>query len=172
MVHAVIRGLTWVLLIALIAIGLLGSALNAIPVSGLVVGPLVVVVLLRHGWGGPALLLGGMTGRLPIAAWMEAHEVAEAARRDVLLVAIPSVAFGLLQITMLPAFELSAVVPTSLPLLVALGLRVCVFSPLSASLLFEHRRWSAGLKEALAPPALQRPRQDVREASTPRRGVA
>ena len=171
--NPVMTALIWTLIAGVVAAGFLGSALNAIPVTGVLVAPLLVLVVLRHGRVGLVLLLGGLTGRLPIASWLEAHEVAEACRRDVLLAALPAMVFGLLQLPALSASQqLSAAGHAMLPLLLAVGVRVVVFTPLSIHLRSGHTRWIAALKEALTPPVLLPVLPSIPDLPTPQRTVA
>ena len=171
--HPVMTALIWIFIVGMVAAGILGSVLNAIPVTGILVAPLLALVVLRHGRLGPALLLGGLTGRLPIASWQEAHEVAEGCRRDVLLAALPALIVGLVQLPGLSAGQqLAAAAHAALPLLLAVGIRVVVFTPLSAHLQRGHQRWIAALKEALTPPVLLPERPCVPQPTAPCRTVA
>jgi hypothetical protein len=119
------------------------------------------------------LLLGGLTGRLPIESWQAAQEVAEDCRSQVLLAALPAVVFSLLQIPGLTGGEqLLAVGHAVLPLLLATGARVVVFTPLSVHLRAGHERWIHALREALTPPAVWPARPSAFSLRSPQRTVA
>ena len=152
--HPVTTILVWSLLLVVVAFGLIGVLTNAVPASGLIIAALAVATVYRHGRTGPTLLLGGLTGRLPIAAWMAAHEVVRDASRDALLVAVGLVVVSLAQVPFLPApAQLNATAHALVPLVVAIGFRVCVLAPLARQLLAGHERWIGALKEALTPPS-------------------
>ncbi|MDG1482330.1 MAG: hypothetical protein P8R54_22255 [Myxococcota bacterium] len=155
-----------------VGLGGAGSWLHAIPVSGLVVGPVLLRIVAQHGAAGLLLMWGGLTGRLPIASWMAAREVAVSAGRDLLIVGFLGTAFGVLQLGGVPAEQqLSAVSHAVLPLMLAVGLHLTLLSPLLKGLTQGHSRWSSALQEALTPPPLIRPVSRPQTASV-ERGVA
>lgn len=171
--QSVMTALIWILIVGLVAAGILGSVLNAIPVTGVLVVPLIALVVLRHGWVGLTLLVGGLTGRLPVESWQAAHEVVEDCRNRVLLAALPAVVFSLLQIPGLAGGELLlALGHAVLPLLLAAGARVAVFTPLSVHLRAGHERWIHALKEALTPPVVWPVRPSACTLRSPQRTVA
>lgn len=150
-------GMSGLLGVLVIGLGGAGSWLHSIPVTGLVLGPVLLLVVARHGTAGLLLMWGGLTGRLPIASWMAAREVVVSAGRDLLIVGFLSSLFGALQLGAVPAEQsLSAAAHAVLPLLLAVGLHLTLLSPLLKGLAEGHARWSAALQEALTPPSLSR----------------
>lgn len=171
--YRAMTALMWTLIAGVVVVGIVGSVLNTAPVTGLLVVPFLALVLMRHGRTGLLLLLGGLSGRLPIESWHAAHEVAEGCRRDILLAALPAVVFSLLQLSGLSASQLLAGTGhAALPLLLAFVVRSLVLTPLSAHLRMGHERWVVALKEALTLP-VQRPSRCVDlTLAAPRRTVA
>ncbi len=171
--HPVVMGAGWLLVLLVTGLGLVGSALNAIPATGLVIGPLLVLARLRHGPDALPLLWGALTGRLPICSWIAAHEVARSARRDIIGIGIVLAVCSLLQVGLLPVpVQLAAALHAFLPLLIGIGLRVTLLGPLCDALLAGHLRWTAALREALTPPAITIPAPASVPVVAARRGVA
>lgn len=161
-------------LVCVLAVGLggMGSWLHAVPVTGLVLGPVLLLIVIQHGVDGLLLMWGGLTGRLPIGSWMAAREVAASAERDVLIVGLIGSALGVLQLGGVPVeAQLAAAAHAMLPLLLAVGLHLTLFSPLLKRLTEGHALWAAALREALSPPPVSLPTPAPLSAPA-RRGVA
>jgi len=149
--------LCWVLLLVVFSAGTLGAVSYRIPATGLVVGPTLLWITLRHGLAGPRLLWGSLTGHLPIASWPEALEVVVETRRFGIAVGATASAAGAAALLLgapevLLDVGVQALLHTTAPLLIASGLSVALWRPLEAHIARSHGAWLCGLREALTPP--------------------
>lgn len=157
-------------LVLILSAGLLGAVSAAIPATGLVIGPALVWVMVRHRMVGLVLLLGALRGTLEMESWPEAREVVHDARWFGLLAGGTASAGSvgavlLLAPELIELVGLQVILHAASPLIVAAGLAVTLWTPLDRALSRGYDVWLGALREALTPVAKERaPIQKVRTA--------